>query len=136
MGTECCPCADHGSSVRFMLHTPHTPVTILISKAVPCTIHGVISDLGGRFLIVVAELYMHKMGLVNLYVPHSFQIQVLYDLLGMLAPFMHLPLLIAGDFNAILCTALDSSNVSRVASVDLAAWANKASLTELWRWKN
>lgn len=76
------------------------------------------------------------MVLVNLYVPPLFQIQILYDLLSKLAPFMHLPLLIAGDINAILCAALDSSNVSRAASVELAAWADMASLTELWRWKN
>lgn len=111
-------------------------VSILISKAVPCTIHHVISDPGGRFLIVIADISTCKMVLVNVYIPPPFQVQILYDLLGKLAPYMHLPLIIAGDFNAILSAALDSSNVARVASADLSAWAAAASLTELWRWKN
>lgn len=49
---------------------------------------------------------------------------------------MHLPLVVAGDFNAILSSSLDSSNSRRVASTELSAWAETAALTELWSWKN
>lgn len=108
----------------------------MISKTVACIVHQVITDPGGRYAIVVADICMHKMVLVNVYVPPPFQIQVLHDLLGRLAPFMHLPLIVAGDFNAILNATLDSSNSRRVASVELSAWAETAALTKLWRWKN
>ncbi|XP_077338542.1 neurofibromin isoform X4 [Lithobates pipiens] len=66
-------------------------VSILISKAVPCTIHHVISDPGGRFLVIVADIGTCKMVLVNVYIPPPFQIHILYDLLGKLAPYLHLP---------------------------------------------
>lgn len=72
------------------------------------------------------------MVLVIVYVPPPFQIQLLYDLLGRLAPFMNLPLIVVGDLNAILNANLDSSNSKRAVSVELSAWAETAALTELW----
>lgn len=39
---------------------------------------------------------------------------------------MHLPLIIAGDFNAILNAALDTSNTSRAASVSDYCFLNGA----------
>lgn len=127
----------HRAWIQRALHATYSTysrgVSVLISKAVPCPIHHVISDPGGRFLIVIADISTCKMVLVNVYIPPPFQVQILYDLLGKLAPYMYLPLIIAGDFNAILSTTLDLSNVHRVASTDLSTWAATVSLTELWR---
>lgn len=93
-------------------------MAVLISKTVPCSVHQVITDPGGRYAIVVVDIHGHKMVLANVYVPPPFLVQVLYDLLGRLAPFMHLPLI-----NAILNATLDSSNSKRAASVELEVWA-------------
>lgn len=60
---------------------------------------------------------------MNVYLPPPFKVQLLYDLLVTLAPYMHLPMLFMGDFNNIMYSTLDSSNANRTASVDLCAWA-------------
>lgn len=128
------------SLIQYALHATYSTYSrggsILINKAVPCTIHQVILDPRGRYLNVIADVYRNKMVLVNIYVPPPFQVQVLYELMGKLAPFMHLPLLAAGDFNAVLNAALDSSNLNRVSSVELSSWVATASLMELWCWKD
>lgn len=111
-------------------------VSILISKAIACTIHQVVTDPGGRYVAVSLEIYNHKFLLVNIYMPPPFQVKFLYDFMVTLAPFLHLPVLIMGDYNAILDGVLDSSNAARPASVDLRSWADMAGLTEVWRWKN
>lgn len=112
-----------------MLHQ----VSILIRKAVPCVVHQVVSDPGGRYVAVVLELCHQKFLLVNIYLPPPFQDKLLYDLLVKLAPFAHLPMVLMGDFNAILDPALDSSNPNRPASLELLSWASTAGLSELWR---
>lgn len=84
-------------------------VSILISKALPCTIHQVFSDPGGRYVAVLLDVHHYKMLLVNVYLPPPVNIQILYDLFTRLAPFAQLPLIMMGDFNSIL-DALDSSN--------------------------
>lgn len=126
-----------------MLHIQHMPggVAILLSKVVSSTIHKVVSDPGGRNLIIVADIFTCKMVLANVYPPPPFQVQLLYDLLGKMAPFMHLTVLMAGDFNTILDTAMYSYNLTRASSYEFSAWVDSAlvdaaSLTELWRWKN
>lgn len=111
-------------------------LSILISKTIPCTIHQVISDTGGRYVAVVSDLCQKTIVLVNIYVPPPFQAKMLYDLLNKIAPFAHLPVVLLGDFNAVLDAALDTSNPARRSSVDLNGWKSVADLTELWRWKH
>lgn len=110
-------------------------VSILISKALPCTIHQVFSDQEGRYVAVLLDIFQHNMILANVYLPPPIDVQVLYDLFTRLAPFAHLPMVLMGDFNAIL-DALDSSNPSRMGSADILSWASMAGLTELRRAKN
>lgn len=62
------------------------------------------------------------------------QSQILYDLITRLAPFSHLPLVVMGDFNAILEVALDSSNPNRGGSAGLLSWVT--GFRELWQWKH
>lgn len=80
------------SWIQHAIHATYSAyargVAILISKTIPCNVHQVIKDPGGWYAI--ADIHEHKMVLANVYVPPPFQIQVLYDLLGKLAPFMHL----------------------------------------------
>lgn len=111
-------------------------VSILISKTIACTIHQVISDPGGRYVVVSLEVCNQKFLLVNIYLPPPFQVKLLYDLMVQLAPFLHMPMLLMGDYNAILDGVLDSSNAARAASVDLCSWAAMAGMTEIWRWKH
>lgn len=85
-------------------------------------------------MAIVLEIYCQTLLLVRIYLAPPFQVQLLYDLLVTLAPYLHLPVLLMGDYNAILDPELDSTNVSRPASVDLSTWAAVAGLTELWRW--
>lgn len=63
-------------------------------------------------------------GLVNVYISLPFQVQVLYNVASKLAPFMHLPLILARDFNTILDAMLDTSNPFHFPSSELLAWAN------------
>lgn len=53
-----------------------------------------------------------------------------------IAPFAHLPMVPMGDFNAVLDSALDSSNPNTVGSFDLNNWSAVAGLKELWCWKH
>lgn len=112
-------------------------VSILISRAVCCTIHQVISDPGwGRYVPVVLDVYHSQLLLVNVYKPPPFQAQLLYDILTRLAQFLHLPVFLMGDFNAVLDAVLDSSNPNKGSSADLNSWASMAGLAETWRWKH
>lgn len=70
-----------------------------------------ISDPGGRYVILVVDVYQTTVVIANIYMPPHFQSQILHDLLVKLAPYMHLSLLLAGDFNAILDGELDTSNL-------------------------
>lgn len=88
------------------------------------------SDPAGRYVAVVLDIGYRKLLLVNVYLPPPF-IQLLYDLFVKLASFVHLPLILMGDFNALLDT-LDSSNPGRMRSVDLSC-ASVTRFTELWR---
>lgn len=74
----------------------------MLGKSIPCTVQKVISDPGGRYVILLFEIHQTKMVIACVCVPPSFQPKLLYDMLVMLTPYMHFPLLLAGDFNAIL----------------------------------
>lgn len=87
-------------------------------------------------MAVVLDIYHQKMLIVNIYLPPPIQMQVLYDLMVTLAPFISLPTLFMGDFNATLDPKLDSSNTNRPASTDLYSWLSVTGLAELWRWKH
>lgn len=87
-------------------------------------------------MAVVLDILYRKMVIVNIYLPPPIQLQVLYDLLVKLAPFLNLPTIFLGDFNAILDPILDSSNTNRPVSMELCTWMSGMGLTELWRWKH
>lgn len=88
--------------IQRALHSTYSTfardVSILISKSVPCTIHRVITDPGGRFVAVAINVYHYQILLVNVYVPPPFQGQLLFDMLNKLAQFLHLPVLFFGRF--------------------------------------
>lgn len=87
-------------------------------------------------MVILLEMFNNKILLVNIYFPPPFQVKLLYDLMVTLAPYLHLPMLLMGDYNAILDPVLDSSNAARPASVDLCSWVTMADKTEVWRWKH
>lgn len=99
-----------------------------------CTVQKAISHPEGRYVILMLEIYQTKMVMACVHVPLPFQPQLLY-MLVILTPYMHLPLLLSGDFNAILDGGLDASNPLRLPPTEFLSWVSAALRTELWRWK-
>lgn len=85
-------------------------VSILLHKSLPCSIETVITDPGGRYLVVIIEVYSRRLALVNVYISPPFTGNILYEVLEKLAPHAPFQLLVAGDFNNIINYTLDTSN--------------------------
>lgn len=47
-------------------------VSILISKAIACTVQQVVTDRGGRYVAIVLEMYSQTILLVSIYLPPPF----------------------------------------------------------------
>lgn len=61
-------------------------VTILLSKSLPCLVEQVFLDPGGRYVILILEMYAQRWAMVNVYIPPSFDPTVLYTIFMKLAP--------------------------------------------------
>lgn len=77
-------------------------VSILLHKSLLCSIETVITDPGGRYLVVILEVYSHRLALANIYIPPPFTGNILYEVLEKLAPHAPFQLLVAGDFRNVL----------------------------------
>lgn len=73
---------------------------------------------------------------VSVYIPCPFSDAVLHTVLHKISPFCPAKLLIMGDFNATLSSALGRPPPSKTTSGDLGVWAQAADLTEVWHWKS
>lgn len=81
-------------------------------------------------------MYAQRWALVNVYIPPPFVSTILYTILTKHAPFQLHHIVLGGDFNAILDSTLDTSNLFRNDPPELATWADTFGLQEIWRWKH
>lgn len=133
-------CGWIGPSYYSSFHSKSRGVAILIHKSVPFMCANVISDPGGRFLIITGKIYDTPVLLVNVYAPNwdnpDFFRQLFSDLPDMSSHF----LILGGDFNCWLSPDLDRSSlkattISRSARI-INTFMDEFSISDPWRFFN
>lgn len=76
-------------------------VSILISKKISFNLIDMVSDKGGRYLILFGTLQNVKCTMVNIYAPNCTQASFLCPIASCLAQFANHPILIVGYFNLV-----------------------------------
>lgn len=83
---------------------------ILIRKGISFSPTKIISDSYGRYIIVTGQLYNIPVVLVNVYAPNFDDERFFTSLLNTIPDLDTHQLIMAGDFNLVLCPALDRSS--------------------------
>jgi len=127
-----------GEHAWFSSHSSNCRgVSILIRNSVAPTFHSHYSDPNGRYLIVSISINDLPLVLVNVYAPNNDDPDFFLDVFARIDQFNKPPLIIAGDFNAVL-GPLDyqgsqnkHSNIK--ASEMLAILMEEFNLCDIWR---
>lgn len=112
-------------------------VAIIIKKSIPFIHINTISDVNGRFLIVIGELYSKHVTLVNIYGPNVDDAGFFRKIFDKLPDLATTSLIIAGDYNLVLDWHLDRSSKKRAtqsnATVALNNLISSTNLVDIWR---
>lgn len=88
---------------------------ILIRNRVPFKHQSTIQDKGGRYVMVMGEMYSTPMTLLNIYGPNYDDPEFFRKVLGLILDISNTNLIIWGDFNLVLDPYLDRSNTQKVS---------------------
>ncbi len=110
-------------------------VLILVNQKLNLTIEHLGSDEKGRFVFIRCKIYNNRLALVSIYGPNVFLTQISKTLLEEI----DCPLLVGGDFNAVINPALDKSQSDTTANPSsklLNKLITELNLIDLWRIQN
>lgn len=112
-------------------------VAIIIKKNIPFRLINTISDVNGRFLIVIGELHSVHVTMVNIYGPNVDDAGFFRKVFDKIPDLTTTNLIIAGDYNTVLDWRLDRSSQKQAgpsnASVTLNNLISSVNLVDIWR---
>ncbi len=109
-------------------------VLILVNRKINLTIEHLGSDEKGRFVFIRCKIYNNRLALVSIYGPNETDSVFLTQISKTL-----LPLVVGGDFNAVVNPALDKSQSDTTANPSsklLNKFITELNLIDLWRIQN
>lgn len=113
---------------------------ILIHKRVPFQLHREIQDENGRYTILIGRLVDHVVAIANVYAPNVDCPEFFQKLHAQLTDLHILHLLVGGDLNLLVDTALDCSKKvpqpKPRSLIALQELCNAIPLTDRWRQLN
>ncbi len=105
-------------------------VLILVNQKLNLTIEHLGSDEKGRFVFIRCKIYNNRLALVSIYGPNETET---------LLEEIDCPLVVGGDFNAVINPALDKSQSDTTANPSsklLNKFTTELNLIDLWRIQN
>ncbi len=82
------------------------------------------SDEKGRFVFIRCKIYNNRLALVSIYGPNETDSAFLTQISKTLLEEIDCPLVVGGDFNAVINPALDKSQSDTTAAIHLNYWIN------------
>ncbi len=114
-------------------------VLILVNRKLNLTIEHLGSDEKGRFVFIRCKIYNNRLALVSIYGPNETDSAFLTQISKTLLEEIDCPLVVGGDFNAVINPALDKSQSDTTAnpcSKLLNKFITELNLIDLWRIQN
>ncbi len=91
-------------------------VLILVNRKLNLTIEHLGSDEKGRFVFIRCKIYNNRLALVSIYGPNETDSAFLTQISKTLLEEIDCPLVVGGDFNAVINPALDKSQSDTTAN--------------------
>ncbi len=88
---------------------------ILVNRKLNLTIEHLGSDEKGRFVFIRCKIYNNRLALVSIYGPNETDSAFLTQISKTLLEEIDCPLVVGGDFNAVINPALDKSQSDTTA---------------------
>ncbi len=113
-------------------------VLILVNRKLKLTIEHLGSDEKGRFVFIRCKIY-NRLALVSIYGPNETDGAFLTQISKTLLEEIDCPLVVGGDFNAVINPALDKSQSDTTANPSsklLNKFITELNLIDLWRIQN
>lgn len=111
-------------------------VSVLMSKCLSCTPKTIVTDLFGRFIVLVLLINNLLNSFVVVYVPPPFSLAAWELVLAKVLQVAEGPIILAGDLNTVLSLDMDRLHFKSNCSSPLEACITQYGLVEAWRWKN
>ncbi len=114
-------------------------VLILVNRKLNLTIEHLGSDEKGRFVFIRCKIYNNRLALVSIYGPNETDSAFLTQISKTLLEEIDCPLVVGGDFNAVINPALDKSQSDTTANPSsklLNKFITELNLIDLWRIQN
>ncbi len=114
-------------------------VLILVNRKLNLTIEHLGSDEKGRFVFIRCKIYNNRLALVSIYGPNETDSAFLTQISKTLLEQIDCPLVVGGDFNAVVNPALDKSQSDTTANPSsklLNKFITELNLIDLWRIQN
>ncbi len=112
---------------------------ILVNRKLNLTIELLGSDEKGRSVFIRCKIYNNRLALVSIYGPNETDSAFLTQISKTLLEQIDCPLVVGGDFNAIVNLALDKSQSDTTANPSsklLNKFITELNLIDLWRIQN
>ncbi len=114
-------------------------VLILVNRKLNLTIEHLGSDEKGRFVFIRCNIYNNRLALVSIYGPNETDSAFLTQISKTLLEEIDCPLVVGGDFNAVINPALDKSQSDTTANPSsklLNKFITELNLIDLWGIQN
>ncbi len=114
-------------------------VLIHVNRKLNLTIEHLGSDEKGRFVFIRCKIYNNRLALVSIYGPNETDSAFLTQISKTLLEEIDCPLVVGGDFNAVINPALDKSQSDTTANPSsklLNKFITELNLIDLWRIQN
>ncbi len=114
-------------------------VLILVNRKLNLTIEHLGSDEKGRFVFIRCKIYNNRLALVSICGPNETDSAFLTEISKTLLEEIDCPLVVGGDFNAVINPALDKSQSDTTANPSsklLNKFITELNLIDLWRIQN
>ncbi len=114
-------------------------VLILVNRKLNLTVEHIGSDEKGRFVFIRCKIYNNRLALVSIYGPNETDSAFLTQISKTLLEEIDYPLVVGGDFNAVINPVLDKSQSDTTANPSsklLNKFITELNLIDLWRIQN
>uniref|UniRef100_A0A803K986 exodeoxyribonuclease III n=1 Tax=Xenopus tropicalis TaxID=8364 RepID=A0A803K986_XENTR len=125
-----------GATYHSLYSSYSRGVSILVCKTCPFVTETIISDRDGKYIILHGTIQGKKVTIVNVYIPPPFAEGTLREVMNKTLTLPMAPILLMGDFNAVIDARIDKLNPPRVNTPAFNNWLAGFQLTDLWRVRN
>lgn len=133
--------SEWGGSLYFSHGTSNSKGTcILLHKSVPNTVHSVIPDSSGRYVILDIDINGVRITLCNVYGPNEDNPDFFINLIHNIESLPNDNRIIGGDFNLVLDLFMDKKggrDITNQRSQTLVKnWMDESDLIDIWRFQH